>query len=210
VTGPQPSPAGQAADDPTGQADPLAAGQYAIAPGPAAAKRAAARAADASWRRAATQALEVGALAVRARWQPKAETIKVWGGRQWCDCVAWCAFPGVVFVYTCHGAALVAQSLPGQPLTLDGSADYPAAGDAAVPDFTDAERVAALRAAAVRLHLGGTMVCVNVEVLAWGEPLTPALAMWCWPGLVRIVEPGTYELIAQSKPGQPFDVDARA
>lgn len=72
------------------------------------------------------------------------------------------------------------------------------------------ERVEALQAGATVLcdhYPKHTQVNVTVRV---GPNDVAAYAVWLWPGVVRVAARRNGELLAQSRPGRPFELDAEA
>ena len=112
-------------------------------------------------------------------------------------------WPGFVRVRLAWRAELLAESLLGAPHDMFHTAQ-PTGPLAAC--FTLAERQAALDAAAALLQDRARLPRERVQVL-WQGVTIDAVAVWHWPGLVRVSAIGTAELLAQSLPGQPATLD---
>lgn len=115
-------------------------------------------------------------------------------------------WPGVVNVRLRYGGtAPLVQCLPGRPDMMD-----PAAVVAAHP-MKPAERLQALRVAAGRLAEREKLpqVYLTVEVQG-GNQLrrsVPSVAVFRWPGTVLVRSRDDGQLLAMSKPGEPFTPD---
>ncbi len=153
------------------------------------------------------EALQRGALLLQFKVRPIRARIMVQVGPNLLHADATWAWPGVVTVTLCGSADVIAQSQPGRPfepataVALDDSLGNrlrrPASGDQA----------AALLVAARLLRYRETLP---------QQPLAPRgggthdqFAVWCWPGVVRIVRCDDGEVVAESVPGQPFEQSDR-
>lgn len=110
------------------------------------------------------------------------------------------AWPGVVSILSRDDGSVIARSLPGRPTVEDratGGRDRPAVDrqfrlQAAASILEGLDRMPRCR---MRLDLPGLgrLGPNDVEVLA----------AWTWPGIVRVCELGSGELLAESEPGRP-------
>jgi len=121
-------------------------------------------------------------------------------------------WPGVVEVRLAHNGALVAQSVAGRPFHMAGDGVVSCAPRCYVPDI---ECMAALSSASRLLQSRERLPLAHLVVLLPSsvprmKSLTAATAVWHWPGVVRLTVRDTGELIAQSLPGRPFDIDVTA
>ncbi len=161
-------------------------------------------------------ALRMAALALRERVAPIEVSLDVVQGHNILAAVASWAAPGVVRVRFKSLGLLIVQSVPGRPGEPDEAATIAAQADALgglahvhCPRFTRAEQIAALQIAAARLQDRVRLPSVGVRVKLdnfWRD----ALAVWHWPGVVRVTDKESRELLLQSGPGRPFDEDAAA
>lgn len=120
------------------------------------------------------------------------------------DAVALWRWPGVVSVRLRYsGASLLVQCQPGRPDEMDPApVEHP---------IEPACRMQALRVAAGRLAEREKLpqVCLAVEA-QHGNQLrrsVPAVAVFRWPGVVLVRSRSDGQVLAMSKPGEPFAPD---
>jgi hypothetical protein len=150
-------------------------------------------------------ALQAGACLLRECVTPLQVWLDVRQGPNWRQVSATWAWPGIVRVRLSSGT-LLAQSLPGRPFTLDAIATAQGPRFEPHSEFTCAEAAAALKAAALVLRERQRLPCRHLVVAAGGRSIL-GLAVWHWPGLVRVTDRRDGQTVAQSLPGEPFQSD---
>lgn len=160
--------------------------------------------------------LRVAALVLRERVAPIEVSLDVVQGPNVLAAVASWAAPGVVRVRFKSRGLLIVQSVPGRPGEPDEAATAAAQADALggtahvdCARLTRAEQLVALQIAAARLQDRARLPSASVRV-KFGNRWVDALAVWHWPGVVRLTDKESGELLLQALPGRPFEEDTAA
>lgn len=158
--------------------------------------------------RGAAALLRLACCALGGVLKVQRQRVQVIQGPNHLDAVAeWGLMPGAVSVFSVHAGALLARSMPGDPLKRDRGADaltcraFRGGGEAwGMPAD---EQAAALQVAAARLALSVNPQSVMLPLRDVPRQLWPHEAAWVWPGVLRVVDRFTGQVVAISKPGRP-------
>lgn len=157
-------------------------------------------------------ALRVAATALRGRVAPVEVSLSVPHGPNALEAVACLRWPGVVRIRWRKSGELIACSLPGQPLVFDAACmrdEGPGGLFFQGHAFSFRDQMSALQAGVARLQDRERLPRVLVTVRMQGRDIR-AEAVWHWPGVVRLEDRDTRELLAQSVAGNPFELDVDA